>query len=84
MFISSSLFVNWLQVTTLIDEHTCTSSGRRKTTTLISSWVASLTLLILPKKPQMGAKELQTTLHGTHNCQIAYEIMWKGREKALA
>jgi hypothetical protein len=67
----------------LIDEHTCTSSGRRKTTTLISSWVASLALLVLPKKPQMGAKELQTTLHDTHNCQIAYEIMWKGREKVL-
>jgi hypothetical protein len=84
MFISSSLFVNWLQVIALIDEHTCTSSGRRKTTTLTSSWVASLTLSILTKKLQMGAKELQTTLQDTHNCQIAYETLSKGREKALA
>jgi hypothetical protein len=31
-----------------------------------SSWVASLALPILMKKPHMGAKELQTTLQDTH------------------
>jgi hypothetical protein len=70
-------------VTTLIDEHTCTSSGRRKTATPISAWVASLAAPILKKKPYMGAKELQTTLQDKHNCTIAYETMCKGKEKAL-
>jgi hypothetical protein len=84
IFISSSLFVNWLQVIALTDEHTCISSGMKKTTILTSSWVASLALPTLTKKSQMGAKELQTTLKDTHNCHIAYETMWKGREKALA
>jgi hypothetical protein len=67
----------------LIDEHHCTSSGRRKTTTPTSAWVASLAIPILRKKSFMGAKELQTTLQDTYNCQIAYETMWKGKEKAL-
>jgi hypothetical protein len=71
-------------VTSLTDEHRCTSSSRRKTTTATSTWVASLALPILKKKPHMGAKELQTTLQDTHSCTIAYETMWKGKEKALA
>jgi hypothetical protein len=70
-------------VIALTDEHCCTSSGRRKTTTPTSDWVASLAIPILRKKPFMGAKELQTTLQDTHNCQIAYKIVWKGKEKAL-
>jgi hypothetical protein len=70
-------------VTALTDEHRCISSGRRKTTTPTSAWVASLAIPILRKKPFMGAKELQTTLQDTHNCQIAYETVWKGKEKAL-
>jgi hypothetical protein len=60
-----------LQVTALTDEHTCTSSGWRKTTTPTSSWVASLALPILKKKSYMGVKELQTTLQDKaqlHNC----------------
>jgi hypothetical protein len=32
----------------------------------------------------MGAKELHTTLQDTHNCTIAYETVWKRKEKALA
>jgi hypothetical protein len=52
----------WLQLTALTDEHQCTSSGRRKTTTPTESWVASLALPILIKKPFMGVKEFQTTL----------------------
>jgi hypothetical protein len=71
-------------VTALIEEHTCTSSGRRQTITPTSSWVASLALLILTKKAQMGVKDLHTTLQDTHNCQIAYETMWKGKKKAFA
>jgi hypothetical protein len=39
-----------LQVTALTDEHTCTSSGRRKTATPISAYVASLGAPILKKK----------------------------------
>jgi hypothetical protein len=70
-------------VTTLIDEHSYTSSGRRKTTTPTSSWVASLALPILQKKSFMGAKELHTTLQDTHSCQITYDTVWKGKEKAL-
>jgi hypothetical protein len=70
-------------VTALIDEHSCTSGGRRKTTTPTSSWIASLALPILQKKPFMGAKELQTTLQDTHSCQIIYDTVWKGKEKDL-
>jgi hypothetical protein len=68
----------------LTDEHRCTSSGRRKTTIPIGSWVASLALPILTKKPFMGAKELQTILQDQENCTIAYETVWKGKERALA
>jgi hypothetical protein len=57
-----------LQVTTLTDEQTCASSGRRKTTTPTSAWVASLAAPIPKKKPHKGAKELQTTLQDKHNC----------------
>jgi hypothetical protein len=49
----------------LIDEHRCTSSGRRKTTTPTSAWVASLAHPILKKKLFMGVKELYTTLQDT-------------------
>jgi hypothetical protein len=67
----------------MTDEHRYTSDARRKTTTPTSAWVASLVLPILKKKSFMGAKELQTTLQDTHNCTIHYEIVWKGKEKAL-
>jgi hypothetical protein len=72
-----------VQVSVFVDWHTCTSSGRRKTTTPTNSWVASLALLILSKKPHMGAKELQSVLQEQHNCTIAYDTVWKGKEKAL-
>jgi hypothetical protein len=35
------------------------------------------------KKPQIGAKELQDTLQGFHSVTIGYDIVWKGKEKAL-
>jgi hypothetical protein len=47
----------------MTNEHTCTSSGRRKTSTPTGSWVACQVLPILTKKVHMGAKELQMTLH---------------------
>jgi hypothetical protein len=65
------------------NEHHCTSSGRRKTTTPTSAWVVVLALPILKKKSFMGAKELHTDLQDTHNYQIAYETFWKGQQKAL-
>jgi hypothetical protein len=65
------------------NEHRCTSSGRSKTTTPTSAWVAALAPPILKKKSFMGAKELHTDLQDTHNCQIAYETVWKGQQKAL-
>jgi hypothetical protein len=72
-----------LQVSSLTNEHKCTSSGRRKTTTPTGYWVASLALPILTKKSYMGAKELQTTLQNKHICTITYETVWKGKEKVL-
>jgi hypothetical protein len=67
----------------LDDVHTCTSSGRRKTTTPTCGWVAFHAKPLLMKKPQMGAKELQQTLQGSHNVTIRYDTVWKGKEKAL-
>jgi hypothetical protein len=71
------------QVIVLNDKHTCTSSGRRKTTTLTGAWVTARALPLLMKKPHMGAKELQTTLQDTFGCTIAYDTIWHGKEKAL-
>jgi hypothetical protein len=68
----------------LTDEHNCISSARRKTTTPMSTWVASHALPILRKKSFMGAKELQATLQDNQSCTIYYETVWKGKEKALA
>jgi hypothetical protein len=73
----------FLQVVVLHDTHTCTSSGRRKTTTPSCGWVAFHALPLLMKKPQMGAKELQDTLQGVHNVTIGYDTVWKGKEKTL-
>jgi hypothetical protein len=68
----------------MTNEHTCTSSGRRKTGTPTGSWVAYQALPILTKKPHMGAKELQMTLQDKNNCTITYKTVWKGKEKSLA
>jgi hypothetical protein len=70
-------------VVVLDDKHTCTSSGRRKTTTPTSGWVAFHALPLLMKKPHMEAKELQVTLQDTHNVTISHDVVWKGKEKAL-
>jgi hypothetical protein len=68
-------------VVVLNDVHTCTSSGRRKTTTPTSGWVAFHAKPLLMKKPHMGAKELQQTLQGSHNVTIGYDTVWKGKER---
>ena len=47
-----------LQVTKVIDEHTCESSASRKTITPTSDWVASKAVHHLRKKTTMGPKEL--------------------------
>lgn len=70
-------------VVVLHDMHTCTSSGRRKTTTPSSGWVAFHAIPLLMKKPQMGVKKLQETLQGFHNVTIGYDTVWKGKKKAL-
>jgi hypothetical protein len=67
----------------LNDHHTCTSSGRRRTSTPTSAWVASKALPIIVKKPHIGAKVLQTTLQDTYKCTIAYDTVWYRKEKAL-
>jgi hypothetical protein len=68
----------------MINEHNCTSSGKRLTTTPTTSWVASLALPIPIKKPYMGAKKLQITLQDMHSCTIHYETVWKGKERVIA
>lgn len=65
------------------DHHTCTSSGRRRTSTPTSAWVAAKALPILAKKPHTGAKDLQTFLQDTYKCTISYDTVWYGKEKAL-
>ncbi|XP_062201788.1 uncharacterized protein LOC133904333 [Phragmites australis] len=72
-----------IMVTVVMDGHTCTSSSRRKTTTPTSAWVADKAIPILRKSPNMGAKELQSRLQDDHKCTIAYDTVWKGKEKAL-
>jgi hypothetical protein len=59
----------------MTNEHTCTSSGRRKTSTHTGSWVVCQALPILTKKPHMSAKELQMTLQDKNKCTIAYETL---------
>jgi hypothetical protein len=72
-----------MHVTPMVYHHSCTSSGQRKTMTPTSNWVASLALPMLSNKPHIGAKELQTILQDKHNCTIAYDNVWNGKEKAF-
>jgi hypothetical protein len=46
-------------VSVLNDVHDCTSSGRRRTSTPTSAWVAYKTLPILMLEPELEAKKLQ-------------------------
>jgi hypothetical protein len=72
-----------IQVTVLIGGHTCTSSARRKTTTPTSARVASKAVHILQKKPAMKTVELRDKLQEDFCCEIHYDTVWKGRQKAL-
>jgi hypothetical protein len=72
-----------LQVTVLIEEHTCTSSARRKTTTPTSAWVASKVIHLLKKESNMGPKELRKRLEEKYKCEIHYDTVWKGRQLAI-
>lgn len=76
-------FGYWLQVTTLIAGHNCTSSARRRTTTPTSAWVASKAVVILRKHTNMGPKELWDKLQDDHKCVIHYDTVCKGRQIAL-
>jgi hypothetical protein len=71
-------------VTVLHDEHTCTSSGRRWTSVPTSNWVANKALPILMAEPDLEAKKLQKRLQDKYNAIIDYDIVWKGKEKAMA
>jgi hypothetical protein len=70
-------------VTVLNDVHTCTSSGRRRTSTPISAWAAYKALPILMSEPDLGAKKLQKRLQKKYNVTIGYDTVWKGKEKAM-
>jgi hypothetical protein len=63
--------------------HTCTSSSRRRTATPTSAWVAAKALPKLAEKPHLGCTELRTLLQKEHKCEISYDIVWRGKEKAL-
>lgn len=44
-------------------------------TTLTGAWVAARALPLSMKESNMGAKVLQTTLHDTFRCTIAYDTV---------
>jgi hypothetical protein len=71
-------------VTVLNDVHDCTSSGRRRTTTPSSNWVAYRALPILMSEPDLGVKKLQKRLQEKYNVQIGYNSVWHGKEKAMS
>jgi hypothetical protein len=73
----------FLQVTKFINNHTCTSGGRRKTTTPTSDWVASKAMHILRKDSSMGPKELQTKLEEDQKYKINYDTVAKGGTLAM-
>jgi hypothetical protein len=60
-------------VTVLNDVHDCTSSGRRKTTTPSSNWVAYRALPILMSEPDLGVKSRKRRLQEKYNVQRDYK-----------
>ena len=72
-----------MQVTVLVDDHTCVSSMRQITETPNLKWVVSKAVSILRDDPNIGAKELQKKLRIDHKCQIAYDTVWRDKERAL-
>lgn len=47
-------------------------------------WVAERSLDILRKDPTLPAKKLLVELQDKYNIKLDYNMVWKGREKALA
>jgi hypothetical protein len=56
---------------------------RMITTTPSCKWVASKAVSILRAEPNIGAMELQKRLETDHSCQIVYDTVWQGKERAL-
>jgi len=57
---------------------------RTITKTPSQKWVASKAVSILRDDPNIGAKELQKKLLTNHKVTIAYDTVWRGKERALA
>ncbi|XP_066333551.1 uncharacterized protein [Miscanthus floridulus] len=57
---------------------------RTITKTPSQKWVASKAVSILRDDPNIGAKELQKKLQTDHKVTIAYDIVWRGKDRALA
>lgn len=72
-----------LQITVIVDKHTCVSSMRQIATTPTLKWVASKAVSILRDDPNIGAKRLQNRLQTDHKCEISYDTVWQGKERAL-
>jgi hypothetical protein len=71
-------------ISVLNDVHDRTSSGRRRTSTPNSAWVAYKALAIFMPEPELGAKKLQKMLQEKYNVVIGYDMVWKGKEKIMA
>jgi hypothetical protein len=56
---------------------------RQTNTTPSCKWVASKAESILREDPHIGARELQKRLEREHKCEIAYDTVWRGKERAL-
>jgi hypothetical protein len=56
---------------------------RRHTTNPSSKWVASKSIPILKKTPDMSVREMQIKLQDNHKCIIGYDTVWDGVEKAM-
>jgi hypothetical protein len=67
----------------LYDKHEYVSSMRMRTTTLNCKWVASKAIPILRVEPSICAKDLKMWLDTDHKCDIAYDTVWRGKERAL-
>jgi hypothetical protein len=63
-------------VIVLHDEHTYTSSGRRRTTVPTSTLIAYKALFILMAKPNLVAKKIQKMLQDKYNVTIGYDTTW--------
>jgi hypothetical protein len=56
---------------------------RMITTTANCKWVASKAMSVLRAEPNIGAKELQRRLETNHLYELAYDTVWRGKQRAL-